>query len=209
MYYRRARLYIVIYKLNELKLKLKFEVVGVSNADLFHYIRHTLSSWYHNYLYPIPRQRLPKMPLDAILWIIDKWGYMQNWRLPPNEIRLGVVFQQKWIRMRQSTVGIMRMAGRGNVIVFYLCHGTDLIFLQTPLLLIRTIWFKLSTVFTNSHCCWEDRKIHWRPSLDGYPGCSTCFQASIDQELSSTHRRICCFNAGRSGTEWMVRLAKS
>ena len=51
-----------------------------------------------------------------------------KWRLPPNEIRLGVVFQQKWIRMRQSTVGIMRMAGRGNVIVFYLCHGTDLIF---------------------------------------------------------------------------------
>ena len=34
--------YIVIYKLNELK-KIKFEAVGVSNANLVHYIRHTLS----------------------------------------------------------------------------------------------------------------------------------------------------------------------
>ena len=33
--------YIVIYKLNELKKKI--EAVGVSNANLVHYIRHNLS----------------------------------------------------------------------------------------------------------------------------------------------------------------------
>ena len=52
----------------------------------------------------------------------------------------------------ESTVGIMTMAGKGYVIDFYLCHGygsnffTDTV--QRVLLFIRTIWFKLSTVFT-------------------------------------------------------------
>ena len=100
------------------------------------------------HLCPIPKQRLPKMSLDATLRIIEKWRYMRNGDCPPT--RFQSVFQQKRLRMR--IVGIMTMDGKWYVIVFIPCHDTDLIFftntVQRVLLLIRSIWVgKLFTVF--------------------------------------------------------------
>ena len=80
------------------------------------------------------------MPLDATLRIIDKRGYMRNWDYRP-------------ARFESSSTRRNDNGGKGvSDNIFYLCHGTDLILftdtLQRVLLLIRRIWFKLSTAFT-------------------------------------------------------------
>ena len=55
--------------------------VTVITPSYIQVLADTTSNPIHNYFYPIPRWKLPKMPLDATLQIIDKRGYMQNWSL--------------------------------------------------------------------------------------------------------------------------------
>ena len=115
---------------------------------LVHYIRHTLS-WYHNYLYPVPRQRLRKMPLDATFT-----DYLQM------RVHAETTSQRDSsclpTKMDSNAAKYCRLNDNGGKGVrdsfFYLCHGTDLIFfmntVQRVLLLIRSIWVgKLFTVF--------------------------------------------------------------
>ena len=57
--------------------------VTVITPSYIRVLADTTSNPIYNYFYPVPRRKLPKMPLDATLQIIDKRGYMRNWDYPP------------------------------------------------------------------------------------------------------------------------------